>query len=112
MAANQDDLIDLVTWAIRDAIRQYRHGKGLPAPTQTFSTLGYGNPKDIRTILENASEELADPTHNTWPGWAITDNYVITTDDLNDDYIAGYAGQRADETARNLVTKGYVVPAP
>jgi hypothetical protein len=106
---DRDDCVDLVGWTIRDAIRRDVGHTELPDPYATLAGLGYGNPVDVRKILANADQELEHPESYPRTGGLVQDSYRIVFAKVNDAFIAGCIGQRADQIAGNLVDGGFVV---
>src|SRR5664279_6075050 len=54
-------LIDLVTWAVRDAVRIDANLSDLADPYATLAMLGYGNAVEIRKLLNMADLEAEHP---------------------------------------------------
>lgn len=106
---NQDNCADLVTWAIRDAIRLDVHHTAMPDPYATLAGLGYGNPADVRKILSAADQELEYPAKYQRPPNLLPDPYRITFAKVDDAFVAGCPGKRADQIAGDLVDRGLVV---
>jgi len=106
---NDTALVDLTTWAIRDAVRIDANLSDLPDPYATLTTLGYGNPVEVRKLLNMADLELEHPQSYPRPGDLLPDAYRILFSGITDAFVAACPGKRADQVAAALVGGGLVV---
>src|ERR1700733_8812288 len=101
---SQQDKIDLLSWAILDAIARDRHNP--PDPAGTLGALGYGASADIRRILAAAAGETSNPGAFPRPAILTTTAYTIRFSGDVDALIAGFAAERADQVAAAIVRGG------
>ncbi|MGA3400295.1 MAG: hypothetical protein ABSC95_13830 [Acetobacteraceae bacterium] len=101
-------LVDLVSWAIGDAIIR-NQGPGADLNT-TLGTLGYANSAAVSTILDHASQELEKPANFPRPANLLQGAYIINQATMTDPFYTTLIADLIDPVARALVNGGYVVP--